>query len=302
MKHGVLVIDKPEGISSGFLARRIQKKLNLKKGGHGGTLDPLATGVLLVCVNEATKIAGYLQNSDKVYEGTMLLGRETDSYDITGQILNEEKPVVTDGDIRRAFDKHTGALQQLPPMFSAIKKKGKPLYVYARKQQTVEREPRAVRIDEFRMIERRGCEVDFHVRCSKGTYIRSLCHDVGIALGTHACLKALRRVASGGFTVDQAISADKVNANNAFESPHWVSLSELFLKWGPVTLTPELAKRVRTGYAPSFEEVLGDEVSGVASFEQKEWVCLMDDKQTAVALAKPQKDAQLLKLIRVFNC
>ena len=232
--NGMLVIDKPKGLTSAQVVGIIKKRFNLKKVGHGGTLDPLATGVLPIFINQATKLSSYLLNSDKVYEGTFLLGVETDTQDICGRIIAENSVVISDLDIQEAMKTFLGPQQQLPPMYSAIKKKGKPLYHYARKQQEVERMPRPIHIFDFEFLSRKDKEVDFRVHCSKGTYVRTLCSDLGKKLGTYACVKDLKRIRTDILSMEEAIEFEKLNSQNVMFAPHYKDIKELYNRLGTV--------------------------------------------------------------------
>ncbi len=220
--NGILLIDKPAGFFSATLARSLQKQFHFQKVGHCGTLDSFATGLLVLCVNGATRLASLYLESDKEYEGKLLLGTQTDTHDITGKIVKLE-PVIdlSDEAIYDQIRNLRGEIYQVPPMYSAIKKQGKPLYWYARKNKYIERKSRKIHIYEFEMTKREGLEVTFRVRCSKGTYVRTLCHDLGQKLGILACLKELRRTRSGDFTVEEAILPSLLTQQNIYHEPHW---------------------------------------------------------------------------------
>jgi tRNA pseudouridine55 synthase len=230
--HGVVVIDKPVGPTSFAIVREARRMTGARKVGHGGTLDPLASGVLPVCFGEATKLAQFLLEADKEYEATIRFGVETDTYDAGGNVtLRLPTDHLGEGDVRRALAGFMGDQQQLPPMYSALKREGRPLYDYARAGQSVDRVPRTV---HFHVLELRGFvrnaaipatsgdassrepseapilgpEARIFTRCSKGTYVRSLAHDLGRALGTAAHLAALRRTRSGPFGIEHAVGPD----------------------------------------------------------------------------------------------
>jgi tRNA pseudouridine55 synthase len=205
----IILIDKPANCSSARAVNLIKKKLRVGKAGHSGTLDPMATGLLIVCTGRTTKLLSSLISSDKQYEGIMILGASTRSYDAESKIV-ESKPIkgISYSNILKAADFFMGEIEQLPPMFSAIKYKGKPLYKYARKGEEVERKARKVRIDEFKILSVELPEISFRISCSKGTYIRSLVHDFGQLLGVGAYLKELRRTRIGEYSIKEAIPLD----------------------------------------------------------------------------------------------
>lgn len=206
---GVVLVDKPAGPTSHDIVDAVRRRFDLPKVGHGGTLDPQATGLLVLLIGRATKLADTFTSSDKAYEGTMVLGVSTDSYDADGKVVREADPgSVTKEQLEARMKAMAGDLLQTPPMVSAVKIEGVPLYKLARRGQTVERKPRLVHIYEFSLRRFALPEADFCVRCTKGTYVRSLCADIGEALGCGAHLSALRRTQSGSFNVADAMPFD----------------------------------------------------------------------------------------------
>ena len=208
--HGVLVLDKPAGLSSAAAVERVRRALQVDRAGHGGTLDPIATGVLPICVGAGTKLAQFLLADDKAYEAEGLLGVETDTLDRTGQVVAERPVRVTRAALAQVLAAHLGAQTQIPPMYSAIKQGGVRLYRRARAGQEVERAPRPIRIDRLELLAFEPPRFRVAVACSKGTYIRSLVADIGRALGPGAHLTELRRTRSGKFTIDQAVPLDRL--------------------------------------------------------------------------------------------
>jgi len=203
---GIFLIDKPRGITSFEVVKRIKKWLNVKKIGHGGTLDPLATGVLPIFLNKATKIAQFFLNMDKTYMATMRLGLETETQDIEGKVTRVCKKIdVSIEELKMVMESFKGKIKQALPFYSSIKVGGMPLYKWARKGIKIECPPREVEIYELKIKSFRPPEVDFEVSCSKGTYIRTLCSDIGKKLGCGACLAYLRRLQTGPFTIEMAI-------------------------------------------------------------------------------------------------
>lgn len=209
----VLVVDKPRGLTSHDVVERIRRSSRVPKVGHAGTLDPTATGVLLILIGKATRLAQFLAEAPKEYRGHMLLGRTTDSQDLAGRVLAEQAyDDVTQEDVERAFERFTGEIDQIPPMVSAIKHRGVPLYALARKGIVVDREPRRVLVERLALLGFAPPDVEFEVVCSKGTYVRTLAADVGEALGCGACLGALERRRVGPFPIEHAISLRDVEA------------------------------------------------------------------------------------------
>ena len=204
---GVLLVDKARGMTSHDVVALVRRRLEFKKVGHCGTLDPLATGLLIVVLGRGTKIQDLLMAEDKEYAGTMKLGVSTDSQDADGKIL-EKKPVpaLTREQLEAAFKKYTGDFYQVPPMVSALKQQGVPLYKLARAGKTVEREPRLVHISSYVIDEIALPLVKFRIHCSKGFYVRTYCHDIGCDLGCGAHLAQLSRLKSGNFSLDHALS------------------------------------------------------------------------------------------------
>jgi tRNA pseudouridine55 synthase len=208
---GVLLVDKAEGMTSHDVVALVRRKLEIKKVGHCGTLDPIATGLLLLTLGRGTKIQDLLMSEDKEYAGTLTLGTSTTTQDREGEVVEERPvPALTENDVRAAFDKFRGDFYQMPPMVSAIKHGGVPLYKLARQGKVVEREPRLVHVYRYSVDRIVPPEIDFSVLCSKGFYVRTYVHDIGEALGCGAHLKSLRRSKSGRFNVDQAITVDQI--------------------------------------------------------------------------------------------
>lgn len=210
---GVLLVDKPTDHTSHDVVARLRGKLKMKKIGHAGTLDPMATGLLIMLIGKATRISQYLISLDKVYTGTIKLGEVTNSQDAEGEVM-ETRPVpdFSEEQVRTAIKSFMGDQYQTPPMFSAIKIGGVPLYKKARKGEEVEREPRFIRISEYEMTRFALPEIDFRVHCSKGTYVRTLAHDLGQKLGCGGHLTSLRRTATDQFKVADALTMDEIQA------------------------------------------------------------------------------------------
>jgi tRNA pseudouridine55 synthase len=208
---GVLLVDKPAGMTSHDVVDRVRRRFSFRKVGHCGTLDPAATGLLILVLERATRLQDRFMSVDKTYEGTMLLGVSTDSQDVDGEVIAEKPvPSFTENDIENAFAKFRGDIQQVPPMVSAVKHQGTPLYKLARKGQTVERQPRLIHIYDLRALAVELPRIRFRVNCTKGTYVRTLCSDIGDVLGCGAHLYELRRTQSGDFHVTGAHSLEEI--------------------------------------------------------------------------------------------
>ncbi len=209
---GVLLFDKPLELSSNTAMQKVRYLYRAEKAGHTGTLDPLATGLLPVCFGEATKFTLSLLDADQGYRATLKLGQRTTTGDAEGEVL-ETRPVSVDqAQVLAVMGRYTGEIAQVPPMYSALKHQGKPLYEYIRKGETVEREARKVFIHELKLIRLEGDELEFSVRCSKGTYVRTLGEDIGEALGCGGHLVALRRTGIGEFNLDDAYTLPQLEA------------------------------------------------------------------------------------------
>ena len=210
---GILVVDKPMDWTSYDVVNCIKRRFNVEKIGHCGTLDPIATGLLVILLGKGTKLQDQFMGQDKVYAATMRLGVETDSEDRTGQVIaTADCSAVTEAQIRETTQSFIGPQLQTPPMVSAIKLHGQPLYKLARKGQTVERQPREITIHSFDVTRVALPDVDFTVRCTKGTYVRTICADFGRKLGCGAHMLELRRLQSGSFNLDNAVTIDQIKA------------------------------------------------------------------------------------------
>jgi len=209
---GVLLLDKPRGFTSNQALQIAKRLLNACKAGHTGSLDPIATGLLPLCFGEATKLSQFLLDADKRYTATFRLGQTTTTYDGEGEVVSESAVDVSRKEIEQAIRGFTGEIEQVPPMYSAIKQGGQALYKLARAGVEVERAPRTVTIHEFRLLAQREKEIDVEIACSKGTYIRTLAHDLGQRLGCGAHVTGLRRLAVGGLNIEDAVGLDELEA------------------------------------------------------------------------------------------
>lgn len=212
MLSGILVVDKPGDWTSHDVVAKLRNSLKIKRIGHGGTLDPMATGVLPIFIGQATRLSNNSTDADKEYIAGLRLGVVTDTQDITGKVLSESVSTVTVSDLLKILPQFTGTIQQIPPMYSAKKHKGKKLYELARKGVEVAREPREINIFSLEIVDNSQSESDFTLRiaCSKGTYIRTLCHDIGAALGCGGTMSSLRRTRSGQYKIEDAHKLDDI--------------------------------------------------------------------------------------------
>ena len=203
--NGIVIIDKPQGWTSQDVTARLRRVFNTRRIGHGGTLDPMATGVLPVFVGRATRGVEFFEHAEKTYEAVIRFGITTDTEDITGTVLTQQESAVTAEQLETVLEQFRGEIMQVPPMYSALKVGGQKLVDLARKGKEVERKPRPITIHELEMVDFQGETAMLRVRCSKGTYIRTLCKDIGEALGCGGCMAQLRRVRAGEYTIAEAV-------------------------------------------------------------------------------------------------
>ena len=244
--NGIVIIDKPMDWTSQDVVSKLRGVLHTKRIGHGGTLDPMATGVLPVFVGRATRGVEFFEHAEKTYEAVLRLGITTDTEDITGTVLTESPVAVTEAQLEAALSKFRGDIFQIPPMYSAIKIGGQKLCDLARKGREVERKPRPVTIHALKLLSFDGEKATLRVRCSKGTYIRTLCKDIGEALGCGGCMEALRRTAAGAYTVEEAIPLQQLVEAEAPES-FLRPVDTMFTEYPAVTLTEKQSLRCRNG-------------------------------------------------------
>jgi len=264
MISGILNIDKPRGLTSHDVVNRLRRAAGQRRVGHAGTLDPMATGVLLICLGQATRVAEYLMNAPKRYRARVMLGIATDTYDAEGTPISEQPcPPFTRQQLEDHLHRFLGVIEQVPPMYSAVKVGGQPLYRLARRGVTVERKPRRVEIYAIELLSWDPPFLQFIVECSPGTYIRSIAHDLGRVLGCGAHLTDLTRLASGKFRLEDAHPLEAVEA--AFAAGEWRRivhpLDEALAHFPAVTLDEEKAKRVRHGQPVELAQVSPDRTS-----------------------------------------
>ena len=308
---GLLVVDKPEGITSLDVVREIKHRFGVKKAGHIGTLDPFATGVLPIVINEGTKLVPFLREGPKEYEVTLRLGEETNTDDWTGKVIMKQPwEGVQPEKVEALIHTFLGKIRQTPPMFSAIKMQGKPLYRLARKGIEVERKEREVEIYNIQMKEIELPLVHFKVSCSKGTYIRTLGRDIGRKIGCGAHLLRLRRIRSGPFTLGQAITWERLKDLSKPDALHsWlISLSAALPSLPEMIGDEQLVKKVRFG-----KEMIVQDLSPqtLPAFEKGQWLKMSSPQEGLVAILKsevkgadiPWADPEVVALrpLRVFQ-
>lgn len=257
MNSGIINIYKEKDFTSFDVVAKLRGILHIKKIGHTGTLDPDATGVLPICVGKATKVCDLLTCKDKIYKATMLLGVETDTYDISGKVLSRSKVIVSEDEIINTLMSFVGDNEQVPPMYSALKINGKKLYELAREGKSVERKPREITIYNIEIIDISLPYITFYVHCSKGTYIRSICHDVGEKLGIGACLSELVRIKVSEFEIQDAYKLsqieDMVKDNDySFMRP----IDSVFYDFPAYTIRGEYTKVALNGCKIYFEQLI----------------------------------------------
>ena len=244
--NGIVIIDKPEGWTSQDVVSKLRGVLHTKRIGHGGTLDPMATGVLPVFVGRATRAVEFFEHAEKTYETLLKPGIATDTEDITGTILTQQDAFVTGAMLEEVLPRFRGEILQVPPMYSALKVNGQKLYDLARKGKQVQRQPRPVTVHELKVLGMEADGIRLRVRCSKGTYIRTLCKDMGQALGCGGCMAALRRVAAGSYTIEQAVPLQELIESDD-PGKYLLPVDSMFAEHPAVTLTENQEKRCRNG-------------------------------------------------------
>lgn len=245
---GIVIVDKPQGWTSQDVTARLRRVFGTRRIGHGGTLDPMATGVLPVFVGRATRAVEFFEHAEKTYETVLRLGITTDTEDMTGTVLTEENVSFTEEQLQGTLTAFRGEILQVPPMYSALKVNGQKLCDLARKGKTVERQPRPITIHELTLVERGENTLRLRVRCSKGTYIRTLCKDIGEKLGCGGCMESLRRVAAGEYTVDEAVPLQTLLDTEKPEK-YLRGVDTMFRNYPAVTLTANQETRCRNGNA-----------------------------------------------------
>jgi len=243
---GIVIVDKPQGWTSQDVTARLRRVFGTRRIGHGGTLDPMATGVLPVFVGRATRAVEFFEHAEKTYETVLRLGITTDTEDRTGTVLSERDVSFTEGQLQEALEAFRGEIRQVPPMYSALKVNGQKLCDLARKGKTVERQPRPVTIHELTLVERGENTLRLRVRCSKGTYIRTLCKDIGETLDCGGCMDSLRRISAGEYTISEAVPLQTLLDTEEPEA-YLRGVDTMFRNYPAATLTANQETRCRNG-------------------------------------------------------
>ena len=310
MMDGVVIIDKPAGKTSHDVVSEVKKILGVRKAGHTGTLDPMVTGVLPVCLNEATKLARFLTGEDKEYLATMLLGVKTDTLDIEGKIISQSDNFVTEEEISAAMAQMVGTIKQVPPAYSAVKHCGKPLYKWARKGILLEMEPREVKIHSIVIEDISFPRVTFRVVCSKGTYIRTLCSDAGDLLGLGACLYSLRRLRNGFFSEEMAVSLNNYEDNDKKNIllEKILPMAELLPLLTTIELEDHSAAKLRNGWQPSVEMMKEHDLPFLKAGDMVKFISSSGYLLAVAEMVAPVNKfsefdgkRQAAKIVRVFN-
>jgi tRNA pseudouridine55 synthase len=244
--NGIVIIDKPQGWTSQDVTARLRRVFSTRRIGHGGTLDPMATGVLPVFVDRATRGVEFFEHAGKTYEATLRLGLTTDTEDTSGEVLEEKEVHISEEEFLAILPRFRGKIQQIPPMYSALKVNGQKLCDLARKGKEVERQPREIEIFQLDCLEFTGNTARLRVKCSKGTYIRTLCKDIGEALGCGGCMQALRRVQAGEYTIEEAVPLKELLECEDPEK-YLRSVDTMFRNFPAVTLSSKQETRCRHG-------------------------------------------------------
>ena len=270
--NGIIVINKPKDYTSHDVVAKVKRILNIKKVGHTGTLDPNATGVLPLLLNQGTKLSKYLIEHDKDYEVTLKLGIKTDTLDGEGNIIEKQEVIWNNlNDIEKVLNSFIGKQEQIPPIYSAIKVNGKKLYEYARNGQTVEIKPRKIEIYkiELQKVDKKQNEINFKVSCSKGTYIRSLCENIAVKLGTIGYMKELNRTKVGRFNIENSITIEELENNKEDIEEKIITMQELFKEYPRVNLKKEQLEKFLNGVKINIK--LED---GIYNIYEKEYIGL----------------------------
>ncbi len=298
LQNGIIVVDKPANISSAQMVAIIKRVLKAQKLGHAGTLDPFATGVLVCCINKATKLARFFLNGEKKYEAVLHLGVETNTQDSTGTIIKKSNQIeFSEQRIRSAFKQFEGSIEQSPPVFSALKHKGVPLYKHARKGKPIQKPPRRICITVIKVLEIDLPLVTFEVTCSAGTYIRTLSSDVGRSLGCGGHLKALRRIESCGFSLDDALTLGELEALS-LSGEIWqrvISMADSLRGMPAVVANENLTQKIGQGY-PLKKEYL----KPLPTHSPEEFIKIINTSNELLAVVKQTNESDDLRYCCVF--
>ena len=250
--NGIVIVDKPQEWTSQDVTARLRRVFNTRRIGHGGTLDPMATGVLPVFVGRATRGVEFFEHAEKTYEATLLLGTTTDTEDTSGTVLEQKDVHISETEFLSILPRFRGKIMQVPPMYSALKVNGQKLVDLARKGKTVERQPREIEIFQLECVEFSGNTARLRVQCSKGTYIRTLCKDIGEALGCGGCMAQLRRVQAGEYTIEESVPL-QILLETENPEQYLRPVDSMFRNYPKVILSPKQEKCCRNGAAFSIQ-------------------------------------------------
>ena len=287
---GILNVYKPKGMTSHDVVSFLRRKLKMKRIGHTGTLDPMATGVLPVLIGNATKLSDIIMADEKKYKARVVLGVKTDTDDTTGEIIERKNVSVKEDELKEIAKKFVGEIEQIPPMYSAIKVDGRKLYELARKNVEIERKPRKVTIYSIEISNFDGLSFDMYVHCGKGTYIRALCRDIGEALGTGAAMDELERIMSGNFKKENAHSLEEIeNAVNCQKIESMLlSPDEVLDGFCAIDVEEECARKIKNGIR------LRPEQLGIKTYSENDILRIYEDKKLLCLLKVKNCDGQLL--------
>jgi tRNA pseudouridine55 synthase len=285
-ENGVLLVDKPGGMTSHDVVAAVRKLVRPLRVGHTGTLDPIATGLLILCIGKATRIAGFIEAQFKIYRASVLLGTETDTLDITGRIIREASPEkIGEDDIREAACSFVGEINQIPPAFSAIKVDGVRAYAMARHGKDIRLKPRKVEIRRIEIEEVRLPRVTFLLECSKGTYVRALCRDLGSALQVGGCMESLRRCAVGDFTISDAVPLDRLDKKESVLEA-MIPTSKALPHLPELHCTAEQAGQIADGIRLAVDERMGRFADGVS------WTRALGPDGDLIALGRLSREGE----------
>ncbi|RCW50166.1 tRNA pseudouridine(55) synthase TruB [Paenibacillus prosopidis] len=301
---GILAVWKPEGWTSHDVVAKVRRILKMKRIGHAGTLDPMVTGVLPLCLGRATRVVEYVQERPKAYEAVLQLGIATDTEDLTGTVIEQQSSVdVTEFDVREALKRFEGEIEQIPPMYSAVKIEGKRLYELAREGKTVERKPRLVTIHKIELIdaqlELEHPKISFSVVCSKGTYIRTLCVDIGKALGVPAAMAHLTRTMSGGITKESCLTLEQIEQlqQSGTLSEHLIAADEAITHLERAEVPVSIGRLALQG------QKVGLEHAGIRALDSEagKLIRLYNDDNSFLGIFQIDTEAAVFKPVKVFS-
>lgn len=287
---GILNVYKPKGITSHDVVSFVRRKLKMKRIGHTGTLDPLATGVLPVLVGNATKLSDIIMADEKKYIARVVLGVTTDTDDTTGEVIEKKDVSITEEQLNETIKDFLGEIEQIPPMYSAIKVDGKKLYQLARNGVEIERKPRKITVYSIDIKNFDGASFDMHVHCSKGTYIRALCRDIGAALGTGACMDGLERTMSGVFTKENSYTFEEIEASvdNGKIEELLIAPDEVLREFDAIYATEEYVTKIKNGIR------LRPQQLGIEKYQEDDIFRIYDNGELLCLLKVKDCDGQLL--------